>query len=93
MEEKQYIVPPDLGQKYMIGGLTVPELFISVLFFFIALAGTLHGAWQLLLLPTTTVLLCVRMEGAPNALTLLKIRFGYITSVQQYSLNPWKGRA
>lgn len=92
MQEKQYIIPPDLGQKYMIGGMTMPELFLTILFFFIALAGLLHGAWQLLLLPTLTVLLCIRMEGAPNMLTLLKIRFEYITATQQYSLNPWKGR-
>lgn len=90
MDSKQYIVPPDLGARYLIFGLTVPEVFTVIIFFFISLFFALSGIWEALLVPTTFGLLVIRIEGNPNMYSLLKIRFGYFFSSQHYSLNPWR---
>lgn len=84
-----YLVPPDLGQVYMIMGMTVPEIVFVVLSFFIALGLLLYQhTIKVFLVPVTSVMLFVRMTDNINLLSILIRRITYFLSSQQYSLNP-----
>lgn len=88
MKEQQYLIPPDLGQAFMLMGMTLPEIAFTIISAFIALGATLHGVIYLWLAPVTSVMLFIRMADNINLLMILTTRINYFISTQHYSLNP-----
>lgn len=85
-ERKRYIVPADLQAKILFCGMTVPELIILAVLIFIAVQLAFHGLKQVLLLPVSCAVLCMRIDGKTNILSSLIKDSRYFFSQQTYSL-------
>lgn len=88
MKEQHFLIPPDLGQAYLLMGMTIQELVITIFLYFIAFAALLHGFFYLLLAPVTCTMLFIRVTENINLLSVLTTRINYFLSSQHYSLNP-----
>lgn len=84
---KSFLVPPDLQNKLLIFGLTIPEFAIIVVSLFIAVTRLLSGQFNLLILPTAFIILFVRtLDGNVNVYSILKKRFSFCLLSQVYSI-------
>jgi len=86
-KEKCFLVPPDLSQKLLIFGMTVPELCAATALFFFAAKQLTLGRPMFSILPCAALTLFVRaLDGGGNALGILFKRFRYYMAPQTYSI-------
>lgn len=84
---KRFIIPPDLQNKFLIFGLTVPEFVIIVLLVFFAVNRIIAGQNGFVFFPITAFVLFFRtFENSTNLITTLTRRSRFYIAPQIFSL-------
>lgn len=87
MGKKRFLVPPDLGQKLLIFGMTLNECVIVVLLFFLFIYELTLLRPLFLVLPAGSVILFARVSGSnENALSVLMKRMSFYLFTKSYSI-------
>lgn len=85
-DKVSYVVPPNMGEKFLIFGMTVPELCIVVILVFVFVKELTLGRPLFFLLPCVAGTLFVRaMENGKNSLQILTTELKYYTAPKCYS--------
>lgn len=87
MEQKHFIVPPNMGEQFLIFGMTVPEIVIVVVLVFLFVKELMLGHPLFVILPIGAAVLFIRSmdNGNTNCLTILKMEFRYFLNQKNFS--------
>jgi|GEM_PF-6320281 hypothetical protein len=86
-ERKKYFIPPNLQDKFLIFGMTIPEFCIVIVLVFLFVNQLTKGRPLFFILPCAAAVLFIRaLDSGTNSLHVLTKVFRYYAGQKQYSL-------